>query len=114
MAAARRLRLSLDGFALLVFLGFLTFYGAISAQYFVWVAPFAALAWSRLASLHAAAAAIGLVAFYLFLAPGVLTSAAEPASWAGPVWVFGVAVTLAVGLAWCLAVGRAGFGRPAA
>jgi hypothetical protein len=99
-ASRRRALPSLDRTALLVFLAFLTFYGAISAQYLLWVVPFAALSFGRWATAHAVASTIALIGFYALLAPGVLTPAAEPAEWAGPVWVAGVAGVLAVGGWW--------------
>jgi hypothetical protein len=98
--ARRRARPPLDRVAVLVFLAFLTFYGALSAQYLLWVVPFAALSFGRLAAVHAAASTAALVGFYAFLAPGVLTPATEPMAWAGPVWVVGVAAVLAVGAWW--------------
>lgn len=98
--ARRRARPSLDRTAIVVFLGFLTFYGAISAQYLLWVVPFAALWFGRWAVWHAVACTVALAGFYAFLAPGVLAPGTEPAAWAGPVWVVGVAAVLVVGASW--------------
>jgi hypothetical protein len=99
-AVRRRARPPLESAALLVFLAFLTFYGAVSAQYLLWVAPFAALLFGRLAAAHAAASTVALLGFYAFLAPGVLAPATEPAAWGGPLWVAGVAAVLGVGALW--------------
>src|SRR6185503_14222904 len=91
--------------ALVVLLAFDVLYGAVSAQYLLWPVPFGALHPGRLMAAHAVAAAAALIAFYLFLAPGVLTAGpAIPA--AGPVWVAGVAAALAVSSAWGIAEAR--------
>ena len=61
---------------LAVFLAFLAFYGAISAQYLLWPVPFGALLPGRVRSRPTArpppSRSLG---FYLFLAPGVLAAA---------------------------------------
>jgi hypothetical protein len=85
--------------ALLVFLLFDVLYGAVSAQYVLWPVPFGALHPGRLLAAHATAATAALVAFYLFLAPGVLTAGPAMDS-AGPVWVAGLASLLAVSVLW--------------
>jgi hypothetical protein len=88
--------------ALFTFLLFLTFYGAISAQYLLWVVPLAAMYPDRWMAAHGVASTMALIGFYLFLAPGVLTPA-TPAGLreaAGVVWVIGTAGVLLVGLAW--------------
>ena len=57
---------------LAVLLAFAVLYGLQSAQYLLWVVPLALLRPGRAVAAHAAAAGVGLVGFYLFLAPGVL------------------------------------------
>ncbi len=109
LVATRRLRFSLDAVALAVFLAFLTLYGAVSAQYLLWVVPFGVLVPDRYAALHAAASTIGLLGFYLFLAPGVLFDAAGPLPGSGIVWAMGTGAALFASLAWlvvALARGR--------
>jgi hypothetical protein len=91
--------------ALIVFLVFNIFYGALSAQYLLWPVPFGALLPSRLMGLHAVAATVGLVGFYLFLAPGVLGHG-PPVAAAGPLWVAGTAAVLATSLLWLGAEAR--------
>lgn len=93
-----------------VMLAFLVFYGAISAQYLLWVVPLGALTGGRYFAIYSAAATVALVGFYAFLAPGVLWGGPDPA-WlgrqaAGMVWVAGVAALLASSCAWLLAVNR--------
>jgi Gpi18-like mannosyltransferase len=100
LAAARRLRFSLDAAALAVFLAFLAFYGAVSAQYLLWVVPFGVLVPDRYAALHAAASTVALLGFYAFLAPGVLFDAAGPAPGAGVLWAVGTGAVLAASVAW--------------
>jgi hypothetical protein len=101
--ASRRLRFSLDAVALVVFLAFLTFYGAVSAQYLLWVVPFGLLVPDRYAVLHAAASTMALLGFYSFLAPGVLFDATGPSSGAGVVWALGTGAVLAASMAWLVA-----------
>ena len=74
---ARRLRLPPRRAVLAVLLAFSALYGLQSAQYLLWVVPLALLRPGRAAAAHAAAASVGLVGFYLFLAPGVLHGAAR-------------------------------------
>jgi hypothetical protein len=88
--------------ALAVFLAFGVFYGAVSAQYLLWPVPFGALRPGRLLVLHALAATAGLVGFYMFLAPGVLTGGPVVEA-AGVLWVTGCAAILAASLAWLIA-----------
>jgi hypothetical protein len=100
LVAARWLRFSLDIAALAVFLVFLTLYGAVSAQYLLWVVPFGVLVPDRYAMLHAAGSTMALLGFYPFLAPGVLFDAAGPSPGAGVLWALGTAAVLVASLAW--------------
>lgn len=93
-----------------VLLAFLVFYGAISAQYLLWVVPLGVLLGGRYQAIYSISATAALVGFYLFLAPGVLWAGTGPA-WldrqaAGLVWVAGVAAVLASASAWLLALNR--------
>jgi hypothetical protein len=93
-----------------VLLAFLVFYGAISAQYLLWVVPLGALLGGRYLAIYSISATAALVGFYAFLAPGVLWAGPGPA-WldrqaAGLVWVAGVAAVLASASAWLLALNR--------
>jgi len=112
--ATRRLRLTLPEVTLGVLLAFLAFYGAISAQYLVWPVPFGALLPAVGFALYSAAAALALVGFYLFLAPGVL-SAGGPGPLgphlAGVVWACGAAAVLAASGGWLAALLRRGRAR---
>jgi uncharacterized membrane protein len=95
--------------ALLVTLLFLTTYGALSAQYLLWIVPLAAaVRVDRWAVAHGAASTLALAGFYLFLAPGVLTPAtASPGPRAaGLLWVAGTAAVLLAGVAWLAALHR--------
>jgi hypothetical protein len=98
----RRAQLDLPRAALVILLAFSALYGAISAQYLLWVVPLGCLLSPRETVWHGAAAAVGLVGFYLFLAPGVLWPALGPlpALLAGVLWVAGAVGTLAVSLLW--------------
>ena len=96
---------------LATFVAFNVFYGALSAQYLLWVVPLGVLWPNRALASHAAAATTALVGFYLFLAQGVLLPApleGTAATWAGRVWVAGVFATLAVSVAWLASVIREG------
>jgi uncharacterized membrane protein len=96
---------------LTTFVAFNVFYGALSAQYLLWVVPLAVLWPGRALAAHAAAATAGLVGFYLFLAPGVLLPeplGAASAQWAGRLWVAGTGATLAVSVAWLTSLLREG------
>ena len=113
LVAIRRgaLRLTPERACLATLLCFQVFYGSLSAQYLLWVVPLGVLRPGRDLAAHAAAATVGLVGFYLFLAPGVLLPGALEASsaqWAGRLWVFGVGATLAASAAWLGAVLREG------
>ena len=115
--ARRRAGGDLVGTVLAVFVAFQAFYGALSAQYLLWVVPLAVLRPDRWLALHAAAATVGLVGFYLFLAPGVLTPAEARMEPAGTVWVIGAAASLLVSIAWLFArwnVSQLGHGIDAA
>jgi hypothetical protein len=88
---------------LVTLLAFQVLYGALSAQYLLWVVPLGVLWPGRGLAAHATAATAGLVGFYLFLAPGVLLpEPLEGASlaWAGRLWVAGTGATLAASAAW--------------
>lgn len=110
-AATGRLRWSGLQAALGVFLAFLAFYGAISAQYLLWPVPFGALLPGAAFKAYSAAATAALLGFYLFLAPGVLAPAGPgplgPHA-AGVVWACGAAAVLAVSAAWLAALLRRG------
>ena len=99
---------------LAVFVAFQAFYGALSAQYLLWVVPLAVLRPDRWLAVHAAAATAALTGFYLFLAPGVLTAAPARVETAGTLWVIGSAAALLAALGWVVALaretGRAGRG----
>jgi len=101
--ARRRLELAPRRAVLAVLLSFAVLYGLQSAQYLLWVVPFALLRPGRAAALHAAAASLGLLGFYLLLAPGVLRSApldAGARALAGGAWLLGAAATLLVCAVW--------------
>jgi hypothetical protein len=107
-----RLRWPLPQAALAVFLSFQVLYGALSAQYLLWVVPLAALAADAFLVAYSAAATAALVGFYAFLQPAVLQGepplvAYAPAA-AGRVWVLGVAALLAVSVAWLARLIRRG------
>lgn len=87
-------------------LAFVSLYGLQSAQYLLWPVPLGLVRPGRLALVYALGATVGLVGFYLFLAPGVLlagTPGLAAVGWAGRLWVFGCAATLAGSLAWLAA-----------
>lgn len=88
--------------SLLILLAFLVLYGALSAQYLLWVVPLGVLLPSRAFVAYGAVSAAALVAFYLFLAPGVLlpAGAAVDRSAAGALWALGVAAQWAATSAW--------------
>jgi hypothetical protein len=109
--ARRRLRWTLPQATLAVFLAFLTFYGAISAQYLLWPVPLGALLPSAWFAVYSVAATAALAGFYLFLAPGVLTAAAPGALGphaAGVAWACGTAAVLFASVAWLAALVRRG------
>jgi hypothetical protein len=109
--ATRRLRWTLTQATLGLFLAFLTFYGAISAQYLLWPVVVGALLPTLWFALYSAAATVALVGFYLFLAPGVLTAGGPgplgPHA-AGVVWACGAAAVLAGSAAWLVDTVRRG------
>ncbi len=109
----RRPRLGPVEAALAVLLAFLTLYGAVSAQYLVWVAPLGVLQADRYAAAHAAAATLALLGFYSFLAPAILFAGEPPLlpSQAGTLWVAGVGAVLIAGLLWLVALLRRGESR---
>jgi hypothetical protein len=112
--ARRRLRWDLTQACLAVFLAFLVLYGALSAQYLLWVVPLAALTDDRFSWPYAVAATLALIGFYAFLAPGVLYPADRgwlPPSRAGALWVAGVGATWAITLSWLAAHVRRGLRR---
>ena len=84
-----RARPSLPAMCLTILLAFLVLYGALSAQYLLWVVPLGVLVLSRPFVAYSAVTALALLAFYLFLAPGVLGLEAPPAA-AGTAWALGV------------------------
>jgi uncharacterized membrane protein len=91
---------------LAVFVAFQAFYGALSAQYLLWVVPLAALRPDRWLAAHTAAATLGLAGFYLFLAPGVLTPAEAGVDAAGTLWVIGATATVITAAGWLLSLVR--------
>ena len=91
---------------LAVLLAFAAFYGALSAQYLLWVIPFAVLRADRWLAAYTVAAMVGLVGFYLFLAPGVLTGGGVVEG-AGVAWVAGAVVTVVMAGAWLASIVRA-------
>jgi hypothetical protein len=106
-----RIRLHAGRATLATLLAFASLYGLQSAQYLLWAVPLGLLRPEKGTALHAAAATAGLVGFYLFLAPGVLARApleARAAAWAGRLWLFGAAATLAASAFWLLAMLREG------
>ena len=101
--AARRLHWRLEASALGVLLAFQVFYGALSAQYLLWPVPLAVLLGERWTALHAAAATVALVGFYVLLAPGVLTPAEVtlmPADVAQALWMGGTIAVWLVCAVW--------------
>ena len=100
---ARRLELPPRRAVLALFLAFAVLYGLQSAQYLLWVVPFALLHPGKAAAVHAAAASVGLVGFYFFLAPGVLAPGpleGHALTLAGGAWLLGAAATLVVCAVW--------------
>ena len=82
---------------------FEAFYGALSAQYLLWVIPLAVLRPDRWLAIYTVFATMGLVGFYLFLAPGVLTPSGAIEG-AGPLWVAGAVLTVAASASWLAAL----------
>jgi hypothetical protein len=99
----RRLRLDLAEAALGVFLAFLVFYGALSAQYLLWPVVLGLRRVDRDFVVYGVLATIALLGFYPFLAPGVLfPRGAAPMARAafGALWVVGAASVLLASAAW--------------
>ena len=105
----RRLGWSLAEATLAVFLAFQALYGSVSAQYLLWVVPFAVLRPDGFVPAHAVAGTGALLAFYSFLHPRVLFAdpSLAPAG-AGAAWVAGVGAVLLVGVAWLVFLVRRG------
>ena len=95
----------LPAMCLAVLLAFLTLYGALSAQYLLWVVPLGVLALSRPFAVYGAVTTLALLAFYVFLAPGVL-GLAVPRSIAGPAWAVGVGAQWLATAWWALRAER--------
>ena len=107
--ATRRWRWPAATATLALFLCFLVFYGAISAQYLLWPVPFGALLPTAAFAAYSVAATAALVGFYLFLAPGVLTPAGPGPLGphvAGVLWACGAAAVLAASAAWLASLAR--------
>jgi hypothetical protein len=106
----RRLRLGLTDAALAVFLAFLVFYGALSAQYLLWVVPLGLARLDREFFVYGLVATLALLGFYPFLAPGVLFPRGALALRAagGTLWVVGTASVLLASAAWLAATLRRG------
>jgi hypothetical protein len=85
---------------LAVLLLFLTLYGALSAQYLLWVVPLGLMFAPRDFVAYGAASSLALLAFYSFLAPGVVQ--VVPRWIGGPAWAIGVCVQWLATAAWCV------------
>lgn len=94
---------------LLVLLAFLVLYGALSAQYLLWVVPLGVLLPSRAFLAYGAVSAAALAAFYLFLAPAVLlpSGIAPDRPAAGALWAVAVFAQWAATAAWAALALRA-------
>lgn len=86
---------------LAVLLLFLTLYGALSAQYLLWVVPLGVLAVSREFAAWSAVTVLALLAFYLFLAPGIVRPLV-PGPHAGLEWAVGVCAQWLATAVWCV------------
>jgi hypothetical protein len=108
--ARGRLRLGLGEAALAVLLAFLVGYGALSAQYLLWVVPLGLARLDREFWVYAVLATLALVGFYPFLAPGVLFPRGAMAGRAafGALWVVGTASALLASAVWLVATLRRG------
>jgi hypothetical protein len=108
--ATRRLRLGLGEAALAVLLAFLACYGALSAQYLLWVVPLGLAGLGREFLVYGAVAALGLLGFYPFLAPGAVFPRLDPSARAacGVVWVVGAASVLLASAVWLASLLRRG------
>ena len=107
---AGRLRLDAAQASLAAMLAFLALYGLQSAQYLLWAVPLGLMRPGRASAAYSGAATAGLVGFYLSLAPGVLAPApleGHALAWAARLWLYGAASTLAVSVAWLVALLRA-------
>jgi hypothetical protein len=93
---------ALPAACLAILLTFLVLYGALSAQYLLWVVPLGVLLPSRAFVVYGAVSAAALVAFYLFLAPAVLLPAGAGVgrAAAGTVWALAVGAQWAATAAW--------------
>jgi hypothetical protein len=110
-----RLRWRAETSALAVLLAFQVAYGALSAQYLLWPVPLAVLLGERLTAIHAAAATMAMIGFYVLLAPGVLTPADMPLlspRLAQALWMAGTAAVWVASAAWLADLVRRG--RPRA
>jgi hypothetical protein len=105
--ARGRLKLSLEEAALAVYLVFLVFYGAISAQYLLWPVPLGARRNGAGFLAYTAAATAALGGFYAFLAPGIFF-ADEVARPTGALWALGSAAVLVASALWLVATVRHG------
>lgn len=99
----RRRDAALVDACLAVLLGFLALYGAVSAQYLLWVIPLGLLCRDRHSVSFGVSATVALLGFYPFLAPGVLFVSAPgsaPSPVFGVVWAVGLVLLLGATLAW--------------
>lgn len=103
--ASRRLTMPLPVASCVVFLTFLVFYGAISAQYLLWPVAFGALLGGVWFVAYGVSATFALAGFYAFLAPGVFY-ADEVARGEGNVWVAGATAVLIASSGWLAALVR--------
>ncbi len=116
-----RLRLGAERASLAAMLAFSSLYGLQSAQYLLWAVPLGLL-WPQrgdpsrepvtAAALYAGSATVGLIGFYLFLAPGTLRPApleGGAALLAGRLWLGGAVATLAASGLWLATLVRAGW-----
>jgi hypothetical protein len=116
--AARRLAAQLDRAAVLTYLLFLTVFTGISAQYFCWPLPFAALRRDRRVLWYSAAALGALIGFYLVFWPPILIGRWNPFGSGiqgqfGPLYLIGAFAQWIAALIWmcqemaCAAIGTA-------
>ena len=102
---ARMMRREAPAAVLAVLVAFVALYGALSAQYLLWVVPLAVLRPDRWLVIYSVFATAALVGFYLFLAPGVLTPAGAIEG-AGVVWVSGAVLTVVASVSWLVSLLR--------
>ncbi len=110
----RRLHLRLADASLAATLIFLVAYGALSAQYLLWVVPLGLLTRGRAQAFYAAAATVALAGFYLFLVPGSLLPSDQALlsrGVSGIVWVAGVGAVWVAAAVWLLQLLREGSER---